>query len=161
MQRCAVYYILSTTPYSLSNTPYILYTTSYNHWERPEVRTQTAVMVPDIRLELPASTPGLNLLPQENVSRLAELKFTCSKTHYKPGVRQHHFKRTVARRAEEIVKEYQKKADDMDQLLGEGEGEEEGRGRIRRRLDQFGYLITVLVGKNNELSDGDISSWTP
>ena len=48
--------------------------------ERPEVRTQTAVMVPDFCLELSASTPGLNLLPQESVSRLAELKFTCSKT---------------------------------------------------------------------------------
>ena len=40
---------------------------------------------------------------------------------------------------EEIVKEYQKKTDDMDRLLGE---EEEGRGRIRRRLDQFGDLVT-------------------
>ena len=79
--------------------------------ERPEVRTQTAVMVPDFRLELSASTPGLNLLPQESVSRLAELKFTCSKTHYKPGVRQHRFKRAVERRAEDVVKEYQQKAD--------------------------------------------------
>ena len=79
------------------------------------------------------------------------MKFTCSKTHYKPRVRQHHFKRAVGRRTEEIVKEYQKKADDIDQLLGEGE--EEGRGRIWRRLDQFGDLITVVVGKNNELSD--------
>ena len=97
--------------------------------ERPEVKTQTAVMVPDFRLELSASTPGLNLLPQESVSRLAELKFTCSKTHYKPGVRQHQFKRAVERRSDEIVKEYQKKADDMDRLLGEeGEGEGEGRG---------------------------------
>ena len=94
--------------------------------ERPEVRTQTAVMVPDFRLELSASTPGLNLLPQESVSRLAELKFTCSKTHYKPGVRQHHFKRAVERRADEIVKEYQKKADEMDRLLGEGQEDEEG-----------------------------------
>ena len=38
----------------------------------------------------------------------------------------------------------------MDRLLGE----EEGRGRMRRRLCQFGDLITIVVGKFNELSDG-------
>ena len=71
-------------------------------------------------------------------------------------MKQHQFKRAVERRADEIVKEYQKKVDDMDRLLGEeGEGEGEGRGRIWRRLDQFGDLVTVVVGKNNELSDGE------
>ena len=60
------------------------------------------------------------------------------------------FKKAVERRAEGVVKEYQGKADAMDRLLGE----EEGRGRMRRRLDQFGELITVVVGKFNELSDG-------
>ena len=87
-------------------------------------------------------------------AQLSWSNFTCSKTHYKPGVRQHQFKRAVERRAEEIVKEYQKKADKMDRLLGEGEEDEEGRGRIWRRLDQFGDLVTVVVGKHNELSDG-------
>ena len=46
--------------------------------------------------------------------------------------------------------EYQAKADRMDTLLGEGGG----RGRIRRRLDLFGELITIVVGKYNELSEG-------
>ena len=46
--------------------------------------------------------------------------------------------------------EYQRKADRMDNLLGEGGG----GGRVRRRLDLFGELITVVVGKHNELSEG-------
>ena len=46
--------------------------------------------------------------------------------------------------------EYQKKADRMDNLLGDVEG----GGRVRRRLDLFGELITVVVGKHNELSEG-------
>ena len=45
--------------------------------------------------------------------------------------------------------EYQKKADTMDRLLGD----EEGNGRMRRRLDEFGDLLTVVVRKYNELSD--------
>ena len=39
----------------------------------------------------------------------------------------------------------------MDTLLGEGGG---GGGRVRRQLDLFGELITVVVGKHNELSEG-------
>jgi hypothetical protein len=117
---------------------------------RPEVKSQAAVMIPDFRLELPSLTPGLNLLPQETSPRLAELKYTCSKEHYKPGVRQREFKRAVEQRAQLVVKEYQEKAETMDRLLGE----EEGRGRMRRRLDQFGELVTIVVGKFNELSDG-------
>ena len=35
-----------------------------------------------------------------------------------------------------------------DQLLGEQEG------RIRRQLDRYGDLITIVVGKFNELSEG-------
>ena len=46
--------------------------------------------------------------------------------------------------------EYQAKADRMDTLLGEAGG----GGRVRRRLDLFGELITVVVGKYNELSEG-------
>ena len=41
--------------------------------------------------------------------------------------------------------EYQAKADRMDTLLGEAGG----GGRVRRRLDLFGELITVVVGKYN------------
>ena len=107
-------------------------------------------MVPDFRLELPPSTPGLNLLPQETEPRLAELKFVCSKAQYKSEVKQRPFVRAVERRGEENVEEYRGKVEAMDRLLGE----EEGRGRMRRRLDQFGNLITVIVGKFNELSDG-------
>ena len=35
----------------------------------------------------------------------------------------------------------------MDQLLGE-----EGQGRVRRRLDQFGDLLGLVVGRFNEVS---------
>ena len=45
--------------------------------------------------------------------------------------------------------EYQRKADRMDALLGDG-----GGGRVRRQLDLFGDLITIVVGKYNELSEG-------
>ena len=45
--------------------------------------------------------------------------------------------------------EYQEKADTMDRLLGEVEGV----GRMRRRLDEFGQLVSVVCGKYNELSD--------
>merc|ERR1711989_44482 len=45
--------------------------------------------------------------------------------------------------------EYQRKADRMDALLGDG-----GGGRVRRELDRYGDLITVVVGKYNELSEG-------
>ena len=48
--------------------------------------------------------------------------------------------------------EYQRKADSMDALLGDGGGG--GGGRVRRQLDLFGDLITVVVGKYNELSEG-------
>ena len=54
---------------------------------------------------------------------------------YRTGTRQHQFTRAVDR---------------MDTLLGEGGG----GGRVRRRLDLFGELITVVVGKHNELSEG-------
>ena len=47
--------------------------------------------------------------------------------------------------------EYQVKADRMDTLLGEAGG----GGRVRRQLDLFGELITVVVGKYIELSEGD------
>ena len=48
------------------------------------------------------------------------------------------------------MEEYQRKADRMDALLGEGGG----GGRVRRQLDRFGDLITVVVGKYNEMSKG-------
>ena len=46
--------------------------------------------------------------------------------------------------------EYQRKADRMDALLGDGGG----GGHVRRQLDRFGDLITVVVGKPDELSEG-------
>ena len=44
--------------------------------------------------------------------------------------------------------EYRKKADNMDNLLGEG-----GQNRVRRRLDQFGQLMGLVVGQFNEVSE--------
>ena len=46
------------------------------------------------------------------------------------------------------MEEYREKADDMDTLLGE-----EGQGIVRRRLDQFGVLVGLVVGQFNEASD--------
>ena len=48
--------------------------------------------------------------------------------------------------------EYQARADHMDALLGQGQ--EEGGGRVRRQLDLYGELITIVVGKYLELSEG-------
>ena len=48
--------------------------------------------------------------------------------------------------------ENRRKADRMDALLGDDGGG--GGGRVRRQLDLFGDLITVVVGKYNELSEG-------
>ena len=45
--------------------------------------------------------------------------------------------------------EHQGKADRMDALLGD----KEGRGRVRHQLDLYGDLISIVVGKFNELSD--------
>ena len=117
--------------------------------DRPDVRNQSHIMVPDYRIQLPSTTPGMDLLQGETVTRLAELKHTCSEQQYRTGVRQHQFTRAVDRRAGELMAEYQAKADRMDTLLGE----EEGRGRIRRQLDHYGELITIVVGKYCELSD--------
>ena len=117
---------------------------------RQEIRNQSHVMVPDFRIQLPSTTPALDLAPGETETRLAELKHTCSESHYRTGRRQQQFTRAVDRKAGELMGEYQAKADRMDTLLGEGGGE----GRVRRRLDLFGELITVVVGKYNELSEG-------
>ena len=118
--------------------------------DRTDIRNQSHVMVPDFRIQLPSSTPALDLAPGETETRLAELKHTCSESHYRTGRRQQQFTRAVDRRAGELMGEYQAKADRMDTLLGEGGG----GGRIRRRLDLFGELITVVVGKYNEFSEG-------
>ena len=118
--------------------------------DRLEIRNQSHVMVPDFRIQLPSTTPALDLAPGETETRLAELKHTCSESHYRTGRRQHQFTRAVDRRAGELMAEYQAKADRMDTLLGDGGG----GGRVRRRLDLFGELITVVVGKHNELSEG-------
>jgi hypothetical protein len=122
---------------------------------RVEVQQARQVMIPDYRLELPAAaanglaTPGLHLAPGQTETRLAELKFYCGKSHYRPGTRQRQFVRAVDRRSGELMEEYRGKAEDVDRLLGE---EEEGRGRVRRRLDQFGELIGLVSGLFNEAS---------
>ena len=90
------------------------------------------------------------LAPGETATRLAELKYTCSEQHYRTGVRQRDLKRAVDRRAGQLMEEYRSKADRMDRMLGE---EEEGRGRIRRQLDTYGDLLTIVVGKFLEMSE--------
>ena len=72
-------------------------------WDRQDVRNQSHVMVPDFRLQLPATTTGLDLAPGETATRLAELKYTCSEQHYKSGVRQRQFQRGVDRRAGQLM----------------------------------------------------------
>ena len=51
-------------------------------------------------------------------------------------------------RAEAIQEEYKKAADVMDGHLGD----EVGMGRCRRKLEQFGELVCVVVGTFNEAS---------
>jgi hypothetical protein len=106
-----------------------------------ELNKQRQVMIPDFRIQLPSQTG-------QSEARLAELKFTSGRDLYKPGVRQRVFKRAVDRRAGNLMDEYREKADNMDQLLGE-----EGQGRVRRKLDQFGDLLGLVVGRFNEVSN--------
>ena len=84
--------------------------------------------------------------PGEVATRPAELKFTCSEGHYKTGVMQREFQRAVDRRAGQLMNEYRAKAERMDEMLGQ-------ERRIRHQLDQYGDLITIVVGKFNELSE--------
>ena len=77
---------------------------------------QRQVMIPDFRVQLRSQTG-------QSDTRLAELKFTCGQSQYKPDVRQREFRRAVDRRADDLMEEYRKKAGDMDLLLGE-----EGQG---------------------------------
>lgn len=101
-------------------------------------------MRPDFRLELKeAASDQVQTL-------LAELKFTCDQSLYKAGVRQHSFKRAVEARAEEVQREYQRKADRMDKMLGD----RPGQGRVRSRLNEFGDLIPIVSGLFNEVNDG-------
>ena len=106
-----------------------------------EVNKQRQVMIPDFRIQLSSQTG-------QSEARLAELKSTRGRDLYKPGVRQREFKRAVEIRAGKLMEEYRGKADGMDQLLGE-----EGGGRIRRKLDQFGDLLGLVVGRFNEVSN--------
>ena len=62
-------------------------------------------------------------------------------------MRQRELQRAVERRAGQLMNEYRAKAERMDELLGQD-------GRIRQQLDQYGDLITIVVGKYNELSEG-------
>ena len=70
------------------------------------------------------------------------MKFTCSRDLYRPGVRQREFKRALDRRAGTLMDEYRQ--------MGDGE---EGDGRVRRKLDQFGDLLGLVVGRFNEVSN--------
>ena len=108
------------------------------------------MMLPDFRVQLPHTTTGLDLAPGETATRLAELKHTCSEKHYRTGVRQHNFTQAVDRKAGLLMAEYQDKADRVDALLGE----EGGGGRVRRQLDQYGELVTIVVVKYLEMSEG-------
>ena len=63
-----------------------------------EVNKQRQVMIPDFRIQLPSQTG-------QSDARLAELKFTCGRDLYKPGVRQRIFKRAVDRRAGALMDE--------------------------------------------------------
>ena len=109
--------------------------------ESSEVNKQKQVMIPDFRVQLPSPTG-------QTESKLAELIFTCSRDMYRPGVQQREFKKAVNRRSDKLMEEYRKKADNMDKILGEG-----GQNRVRRRLDQFGQLVGLVVGQFNEVSD--------
>ena len=93
--------------------------------DRTDIRNQSHVMVPDFRIQLPSSTPALDLAPGETETRLAELKHTCSESHYRTGRRQQQFTRAVDRKAGELMGEYH------------GQGRQDGhlawRGRRRRQ----------------------------
>ena len=80
-----------------------------------EVYKQKQVMIPDFRVQLSSPTGVTD-------TRLAELKFTCSKDCYKPGVRQRQFRKAVDRRADKLMEEYRKKAGNLDRLIGEEGG---------------------------------------
>ena len=58
------------------------------------------------------------------------------------------FKKAVNKISDKLMEEYRKKADDMDTLPGE-----DGKKRVRRKLDQFGQLVGLVVGQFNEVSD--------
>ena len=90
--------------------------------DREEVVKQKSVMRPDYRLEM------VNKATDQMETRLAELKYYCSRGLYKVGVKQHHFKRAVEARAEEVIRDYKAKADRMDELLGEQPGQGAGSG---------------------------------
>ena len=77
-----------------------------------EVNKQRQVMIPDFRVQISSSTG-------QTQTRLAELKFTCGREFYKPGVRQRQFRKGVNRGADQLKDEYRKKANSMDMLLGE------------------------------------------
>ena len=98
-----------------------------------EINKQRQVMIPDFRIQLSSQQTG------QSEVRLAELKFTCGRNLYRPGVRQRVFQRAVDRRAGTLMSEYRGKADTMGQLLGE-----EGGGSVRRQLDQFGDLLWLF-----------------
>ena len=91
-QHCLYYSNCFTLLKQLHACLYILFAR-----DRPEVKNQSHVMVPNFRIQLPSSTPALDLAPGESETRLAELKHTCSEAHYRTGTRQHNFVRAHTR----------------------------------------------------------------
>ena len=59
--------------------------------DRPEIKNHSHVMILDFRIQLPSSTPALDLAAGETETQLAELKHTCSENHYRTGKRQQQF----------------------------------------------------------------------
>ena len=98
-------------------------------------------LVPDYRLALPDQAHGI-------VRRLAELKIiNCCPSRYQVGDKQ----KAVDRRANLLANEYRKKARTVDRDYG---GTMAGEvGPIERKLEEYGDLLGLVVGKWNEGSD--------
>ena len=84
--------------------------TAQEEQNNEEVKTARQVLLPDFRIELPATpslaTHGRALAPGQTETRIAELKICCGKDFYKPGVRQRQFIRAVDARAAELMGDY-------------------------------------------------------
>ena len=100
----------------------------HDRQDNEEILKQRQVMIPDFRLQLSSQTG-------QSEVRLAELKYTCGRDLYKPGVRQRNFKRAVDRRASGLMGEY------MDRLIGE-----EGKVESEENLTSLGTSWAWWLG---------------